>query len=122
MEENVKVNYEAEKSKNYVKDKQLYTEMGKRLRKFRREKDYTQEEMAEILEISSAYYGKVERGVNSLSVKKLQLLNRELGIDINYLITGKESSIFLFENFLINCPSEKRFDFEQMIKHAKNLL
>ena len=122
MEENVKVNYEAEKSENYVKDKQLYTEMGKRLRKFRREKDYTQEQMAEILEISSAYYGKVERGVNSLSVKKLQLLNRELGIDINYLITGKESSIFLFENFLINCPSEKRFDFEQMIKHAKNLL
>lgn len=122
MEENVKVNYEAEKSKNYVKDKQLYAEMGKRLRKFRREKDYTQEQMAEILEISSAYYGKVERGVNTLSVKKLQLLNRELGIDINYLITGKESSIFLFENFLINCPSEKRFDFEQMIIHAKNLL
>ena len=33
--------------------------------------NYTQEQMAEILEISSAYYGKVERGIHGLSLKKL---------------------------------------------------
>lgn len=51
--------------------KPLYIEMGKRLRILRIELNYTQEQMAEILEMSSAYYGKVERGVHGLSLDKL---------------------------------------------------
>ena len=70
----------------------LYVEIGLRLRRIRREKDYTQEQMAEMLGISTAYYGKIERGVNSLSIKRLHTLNVKLGIDITYLITGKDNN------------------------------
>ena len=100
----------------------LYAEMGMRLRRLRREKDYTQEQMAEILGISTAYYGKIERGVNSLSIKRLHTLNVKLGIDITYLITGKESNALSIDQILAECPMGKRYDLEQIIKHALNLI
>lgn len=45
-------------------------EMGKRLRLIRLQKDLTQEAFAEILELSTPYYGKIERGENGLSLQK----------------------------------------------------
>lgn len=76
------------------KTNRLYVEMGKRLRIYRIELNYTQEQMSEILEMSSAYYGKVERGVHGLSLEKI--------ID--------------------ECPKSKRYDMEQLIKYAGNLV
>lgn len=56
---------ESEIEKRKVHDRgnpnMLYVEIGKRLRIARIELNYTQEQMAEILGISTAYYGKVER-------------------------------------------------------------
>lgn len=57
-------------------DKVLYQAMGKRLRNIRILHEYTQEQMADILEIGTAYYGKVERGYHGLSLEKLFLLNK----------------------------------------------
>ena len=42
------------------------------LRKFREGRGYTQEEFAEICDISRAYYGRSERGEHSLEVEKCQ--------------------------------------------------
>lgn len=67
---------------------ELYVEMGKRLRISRNQLDYTQEQVADILGMSTAYYGKVERGVHGLSLAKLVIVNEKLDIDINYLLTG----------------------------------
>lgn len=100
----------------------LNIQMGTRLRKFRREKDFTQEQMAEILGISTAYYGKIERGINSLSIKRLYILNDKLGLDITYLVTGKEDNLISVDQLLFECPIGKRFDLEQLIKHAINLI
>ncbi|MCX4299118.1 MAG: helix-turn-helix transcriptional regulator [Lachnospiraceae bacterium] len=100
----------------------LYVEIGLRLRRIRREKDYTQEQMAEMLGISTAYYGKIERGVNSLSIKRLHTLNVKLGIDITYLITGKDNNTLSMGQILAECPIRKRHDLEQIIKHALNLM
>lgn len=68
--------------------KALYVDMGRRLRMLRFELDYTQEQMAEILEMSLAYYGKVERGLYGLSLEKLIIVNSKFNMDINYLLTG----------------------------------
>lgn len=100
---------------------ELYIQMGLRLRKFRREKDYTQEKMSEILGISPAYYGKIERGVNSLSIKRLKTLHDKLGIDITYLITGIENNALSVDQILIECPIGKRYDLEQLIRYATKL-
>lgn len=68
--------------------KQLYIDMGSRLRQERVRLNYTQEQIAEVLNMSTAYYGKIERGVHGLSLQKLLLINQKLKIDITYLITG----------------------------------
>lgn len=99
----------------------LYVEMGKRLRKSRIQANYTQEQMAEILEMSTAYYGKVERGVHGLSLAKLVIVNEKLDIDINYLLTGVPKSYFSLDKALSECPRKKRYDMEQLIKYAISL-
>lgn len=97
---------------------QLYVEMGKRLRISRNQLDYTQEQMADILGMSTAYYGKVERGVHGLSLAKLVIVNEKLDIDINYLLTGIKKSNFSLDKVLNECPREKRYDMEQLIRYA----
>ena len=104
------------------KTNRLYVEMGKRLRIYRIELNYTQEQMSEILEMSSAYYGKVERGVHGLSLEKLVLVNKKLDVDINYLLTGIRRSEVSLEKIIDECPKSKRYDMEQLIKHAGNLV
>ena len=101
--------------------KPLYIDMGKRLRILRIELNYTQEQMAEILEMSSAYYGKIERGIHGLSLDKLVIVNKKLDIDINYLLTGHKESNLLFEKLIEECPKSKRYDLEQLIRYAINL-
>lgn len=108
----------AQKRKN---PNSLYVEMGKRLRNFRINLNYTQEQMAEVLEMSVAYYGKVERGIHGLSLEKLVIVNKKLDIDINYLLTGVRRGVFLFDKIMEECPKEKRYDLEQLIKYAMNL-
>lgn len=111
--------YEDGESESQSSD--LYIQMGLRLRKFRREKDYTQEKIAEILGISPAYYGKIERGINALSIKRLKILHDKLGLDITYLITGIESKALSVDQILIECPIGKRYDLEQLIMYATKL-
>lgn len=84
--------------------------MGKRLRILRIELNYTQEQMAEILEMSSAYYGKIERGIHGLSLDKLVIVNKKLDIDINYLLTGVKRGDFSLDKVLMECPRTKRYD------------
>lgn len=100
----------------------LYVEMGQRLRISRIKLNYTQEQMAEILEMSTAYYGKIERGVYGLSLAKLVMVNEKLDIDINYLLTGMKRGGFSLDNIMSICPKEKRYDMEQLIKYAVNLV
>jgi transcriptional regulator with XRE-family HTH domain len=100
----------------------LYVEMGKRLRILRIELNYTQEQMSEILGMSPAYYGKVERGVHGLSLQKLLLVNQKLDMDINYLLSGNKKSEITLETIIEECPKNKRYYMEQLIKCAINLV
>lgn len=95
--------------------------IGQRLRKARIEKGYTQEQVAELLEMNTAYYGKVERGISGLTILNIKRISEILKLDIHYLITGEKGSDFNYEGLLKECPVEKRFDFEQLIKYALNL-
>ncbi|WP_251393111.1 helix-turn-helix domain-containing protein [Mediterraneibacter agrestimuris] len=103
------------------KEERLYMEIGERLRKFRREIDYTQEQMAEILGISTAYYGKIERGVYCLSIKRLWTLNQKLEIDITYLITGIQKPMLSLDCIVDDWSASKKYDMEQIINHLISL-
>ena len=101
--------------------KALYVDIGKRLRMLRFELDYTQEHMAETLGLSLAYYGKVERGLYGLSLEKLIIVNSKFNMDINYLLTGNKRSEISLQEIYDGCPSEHRYDLEQLIKYAIKL-
>ena len=63
--------------------------IGDRL-KFEREKRVmTQVQFANILEMKQGQYSRIEMGTQGLTVDKLLLLNKKLGIDVNYIISGE---------------------------------
>ena len=88
---------------------------------YRLNKGYTQEEFSEIIEISPAYYGKIERGCHGLSLEKLILLHEKLDVDLTYVLTGTINSTLIFDKVLEECPPDKRYDFSQLLKYALNL-
>lgn len=63
--------------------------IGQRLTGIRKELKLTQEQLAEILNVSVKHYGTIERGITSLSTDKLVILINILNVDVNYLLTGK---------------------------------
>lgn len=72
---------------------QYRKEFGERLKKFRESYKLTQEEVAEILEITPNYYGKVERGENNLTLERLAKLKGSKAVDLNYLVAGEKSEV-----------------------------
>ncbi len=102
--------------------KELYRQMGERLREYRNKMHYTQEQAAEVLDMSLTYYGKVERGLNGLSLEKLVLAYHRLEVDPVYLLTGEKQPKMTFEGLLKECPRDKRYEMEQIIKYAMALV
>ena len=60
---------------------------GDVLRKFREGRGYTQEEFAEICEISRAYYGRIERGEHSVTVEKCYQIAQALNVRMSDLFS-----------------------------------
>lgn len=58
---------------------QVLVEMGERLRRQRKKMKMTQEETAELLEISTTFYGEIERGNKRLSIEKILLVYKKNG-------------------------------------------
>lgn len=101
--------------------KKLLFDIGQRLLLRRRELNLTQECIAESLKMSSAYYGKIERGEKGPSLEKLLLISQVFEMDLNYLLTGKIHPDVCQSSMLEKCPKRKRYDFEQLMKYALNL-
>ena len=60
-----------------------YEAMGRRIRRKRQEKGYTQQEFAAILNLSPSYYGHIERGTRTPSLETLVMI-------ANALLTGTD--------------------------------
>ena len=63
-----------------------YEALGKKIRRKRREMDITQEQLAEMAGISTAFVGHIERGTRVLSVETLERICKALGVSADYLI------------------------------------
>ncbi len=63
-----------------------YTALGKRIRHERKRLNYTQEMIAEKVDLSDAYIGQIERGERNLSLESLIKLSNELGVTVDYLL------------------------------------
>lgn len=86
--------------------------MGKRMKEKRKLLHFTQEYMAEKLDISIKHYGGVERGSAGLSLENLIEVSEILGVGLDYLIKGTEERVDLvpnrIEEIYLGFPKEKR--------------
>lgn len=71
--------------------------------------------------MSLNFYGDIERGKCRLSIEKIILVYERLGIDPTYLLTGEEHPSVSFYDLIKDCPQDKIFDMEQIVRYASNL-
>ena len=65
-----------------------YEEIGKRIRETRKALNLTQEAASERCDITSSYYGNLERGDKKMSVETLARISQGLHVSVDYLLFG----------------------------------
>ena len=65
----------------------LLVRLGKRIRKLRQERTWTQVEMAEQIGIDRSFLADVERGRRNISVLNLELIAEGLGVSLSRLFS-----------------------------------
>ncbi len=100
-------------------------DMGRRLRKYRKQANLTQEKMAEILNVSIKHYSEVERGIIGVSVQKLLFISNYFGLSLDYLLKGKTNESYLpfpLVHAYTSCPEEKKECFLRLLKDLDSLI
>jgi transcriptional regulator with XRE-family HTH domain len=70
--------------------KQLYNnEFGEYLRKYRKRNELTQQQLADILDITMSHYGNVERGVKNPSIDLLIRISDKLNVSLDVLLKAE---------------------------------
>lgn len=67
-------------------------EIGKRIQNRRKQQGYTQEQLAEMMNVSIQMISNLERGNKSIRIDNLINLCHILQVSTDYILTGKESS------------------------------
>ena len=83
-------------------------DLGARIRKLRLEANYTQEELAELAEISLVYLGEVERGKKVIGVDKFIKIVKALGVSADYVLCNE-------------LPSGEPYVFDEITEKLKSL-
>lgn len=101
-----------------------FTIIGQRLKKARIDKNMTQENLAEQLDISVAFLSRVERGLSHVNLKRLSQLCSILDVSEGYILNGTASTsnqylISEFNEILSNCSAEKQ---KLIYKIAKTII
>ena len=74
----------------------LYTSIGRRIRRLRKRRRWTQVELAERADISTSFLGHIERGSRKLSVETLNRIALALNCSADALLgTGLEAQLDL---------------------------
>ena len=91
-------------------------EMGRRMYAQRKQLGLTQEQVAEMSDISPQLLSNAENGVQVIGSDKLYRISLALGVSADYLLTGELSGkdIQLLENKLQNLTPEKRLAIQQI--------
>ena len=90
-----------------------YTIIGQRLKKARKAKKMTQEELAEKLDVSIAFLSRIERGNSQVNLKRLVQICEILEVRPGEILNGvsSKSSQYLdseFASLLKDCSSEQQ--------------
>lgn len=66
-------------------------EMGKRIQHLRKHHGYTQEQLAEMMQVSVQMISNLERGIKAIRIDNLIHLSSILQVSTDYILTGKEN-------------------------------
>lgn len=69
-------------------------ELGERIRRVRKYRELTREELSEITGISSKHIYSIESGKSNLTVDKLIKICNALSISTDYILEGKNDNVF----------------------------
>lgn len=105
-----------------------YAVIGERLKKARKAKKLTQEDLAEQLDVSIAFLSRIERGSSQVNLKRLTQICEILEISEGDILNGvsSKSNKYLdseFADLLKNCSSEKQkliYDVAKVISGNKD--
>lgn len=97
--------------------------IGQRIKQARAKKGWSQEKLAEEINVATAFLSRVERGGTSINLNRLAQISEVLDVPIEELITGvvKEDNRYLtkeFSELLKKCSKEKRrliYDIAKMV-------
>ena len=79
---------------------EISVELGMRIRYYRKEKQITQEKLAEICNLHPTYIGQLERGEKNATIESIYRIAKGLDISISKLLENMES----LENASSNIP------------------
>lgn len=79
-----------------------YKLIGERLKKARVEKGYTQEKLAEMMELSIAYVSRIENGKTHINLKRLNELCAILDTSESYILNGVSDNSTSYLNNELN--------------------
>lgn len=104
-----------------------YTVIGERLKKARKDKHLTQEQLAEKIDVSIAFLSRIERGSSQINLKRLSQICQILEITEGDILNGSsnKSTKYLnleFADLLKNCSAEKQkliYDIAKVIAENK---
>ena len=68
--------------------KSIKNKFGKRIRDLRKQKGWSQEELADKVDLHRTYIGAIERGEQSVSIDKIDALAKGLRISLEELFRG----------------------------------
>ena len=90
-----------------------YKIIGKRIKDARMKANITQQTLAEMIDASTAYLSRIERGEANVNLRRLMQISTVLKVPIQYLIAGtsEESEIYLkreFQELLSECTPDKQ--------------
>lgn len=97
-----------------------YTAVGRKIREQRKKLNITQEQLAEMCEVSPSYIGHIERGSRNLSMNTAVQLCSVLGIGLDFLfLDSAENSDEItncINSALSACSDEQKKSFLKTIK------
>ena len=67
-----------------------YTNVGKRMKTLRKQAGYTQEQIADALDVTVAFISNIENDRVKMNLRVLSYYAKLLNVSIDYLLTGKE--------------------------------
>lgn len=103
-----------------------YKVIGERLKKVRIKKGYTQEKLAEILNVSIAYISRIETGKTQISLKRLDELCSLFDVKAGFILDGvsDNSSNYLnseISSILKDCSSKNKEMFYTIATAISNI-